>query len=465
MVATTTVIERRPSTIAVGQQETQATTWDRSLTSIGVLVAAHMALGLLVRASETAATLQALAVIALCAGTALFGRSVERLVLVTAYAVGSEVLWRMAGARVFWESGKLVVLFALGVGGLRLLRDRRGTRFALLFVACLVPGAVATVLALGPLGARQALSFNLAGPVALAVAVVFFSNVRAALPSVQRVLWALALPAVAIATVAGVGILAAGEQLQFTTESNFEASGGYGPNQVSTALGLGSLSFLLLAAVEHRLRLRAAQLLLASWMFVQALLTFSRGGVLSLVLAAAGAALAGAASPRQAVRTLVGGSAVVLVALSVVVPRVDDFTDGALSQRYDERSSTNRSVIAELELTDFLDSPVTGVGAGLGRAAAGDQRVAAHTEYTRLVAEHGIFGIAAIVLLGSLAIRTLRRSVTAGPVMVVALVLWPLVTMMHAGTRLAAVPFVFGWAQLTVVRGGSDAYGKGSLTS
>ena len=64
------------------------------------------------------------------------------------------------------------------------------------------------------------------------------------------------------------------------TQSNFETSGGFGPNQVSTILGLGMfvffVLFLLYSTTKKILILNLALTVLVSY---RAIVTFSRGGV------------------------------------------------------------------------------------------------------------------------------------------------------------------------------------------
>ena len=95
-------------------------------------------------------------------------------------------------------------------------------------------------------GARDQLSFNLAGPFALAVSVWFFGALRLTEAQRSRVLLSLAAPAVAVAAVAALRINHV-TAIDFTTESNFATSGGFMPNQVSAALGLGAAAAGLLA--------------------------------------------------------------------------------------------------------------------------------------------------------------------------------------------------------------------------
>ena len=74
---------------------------------------------------------------------------------------------------------------------------------------------------------------------------------------------------------------------------------------------------------------------------------------------------------------------------------------------------------------------------------------ASHTEFTRVLAEHGSAGVATIVLMGMLVLYALRR---AGPSlgMTVCFVTWAVAQMFYANLRIAAVPFAFAFAFVQV---------------
>src|SRR5690606_28387936 len=66
------------------------------------------------------------------------------------------------------------------------------------------------------------------------------------------------------------------------TGSNFATSGGFGPNQVSTALGIGMLVLTLrLFTKSPGLLLKIINIVLLSLVSYRAIVTFSRGGVIA----------------------------------------------------------------------------------------------------------------------------------------------------------------------------------------
>ncbi len=179
-------------------------------------------------------------------------------------------------------------------------------------------------------------------------------------------------------------------------------------------------------------------------MLGQGLLTFSRGGIYSFVLALAVFGLHLMNTPRARGRLLLifGLFGVILVA--GIYPLLDDFTGGSLSERFSDTDTTGRLEAAQVDLRAFSENLFVGVGVGqsneyhityLGHS------LAAHTEYTRLLAEHGLFGVLALlVLIWMLVNRYAANSPGFGRAMSAALAVWSASIMFHSAMRLAAIP-------------------------
>jgi O-antigen ligase len=76
----------------------------------------------------------------------------------------------------------------------------------------------------------------------------------------------------------------------------------------------------------------------------------------------------------------------------------------------------------------------------------------AHTEYTRLLAEHGLLGLMALVLLILMAIRSLRSSASRrGKALAAAMLAYFLLHLAVDATRLAAPCFAFGLSAVAIV--------------
>jgi O-antigen ligase len=122
-------------------------------------------------------------------------------------------------------------------------------------------------------------------------------------------------------------------------------------------------------------------------------------------------------------------------------------TGGTLVTRFRDLDDTHRSEIMRDDLRIFLAHPLTGVGPGEARHNRTGRPRMAHTEFTRLLAEHGALGLISalcLLLLGIGAVVRARGS--ADRALAVALVSWSCLTMLHAAMRIAAPAFAFGLA-------------------
>jgi hypothetical protein len=371
----------------------------------------------------------------------------EQVMYLAAYITGADVLWRMAGADVYWEVGKYGVAASFIVAALRLPQLSRRQLLPLLFFLLLLPSVVLIDTATGFDRVREEISFNLSGPFALAVSAFFGCRITLSPAHLRHLALALAGPVVAIAMVSLLATLGMSGG-DFTTESNFMAAGGFGPNQVSSILGLAALvAFLSLFDAEASGGFKALMLAVMILTMVQSALTFSRGGLYT----ASGAALLGSLyllrDRRSRVRLLIVALVLGVAVNSFLWPRLDAFTQGKLSTRYDDPRPTGRDVLFREDLRLWFDHPIPGVGPGGSQASRGVNGLAAHTEFSRLLAEHGLLGLAAMVTLVLMCRASLRRARDpASRALVVSLFAWSFLTMSHSAMRTVAPAFVFGLA-------------------
>jgi len=378
-----------------------------------------------------------------------------------AYIVACEVAWRMTGAQVPWEVGKYASTLLLSIALLRLRPRARWRALPMLYMVAQLP-SIGVLLARPSLTIariRDMVSFNLSGPLSLAVAAWYLSHIEIDEEQARRVMFAIIGP---ILTTGGITLLRTltATDLQFVAESNFATSGGFGPNQVSSILGLGAFLAVLLT-LRSRAPLRLAWLVpgIALFLALQAALTLSRGGLYAAGLATVAAALCMLRDHRVQRRALGVGVPALLLATALIVPRIDAFTGGALSERFADRESSGRADILAEDVRIWREHPVLGVGPGAAADERRTESTVAHTEYSRLLAEHGALGVAALVVLGLMSVDVVRRGLRSPDGAIAAgLLVWSLASMAHAGMRLAAFGLVFGLAQARFTsRRGADA--------
>jgi O-antigen ligase len=413
----------------------------------GVFLGAHVVLALAVRTASAFALIHAVA-------TMLVGliiaatRSRRQVALVVAYMAASEVLWRMAHGIPLHEFAKYAVAAVIAISLLR-FPPKHNRALAIGYLLLLLPSSYLTLSALDLDEARQQISFNLSGPLTLALCVLFFSRLKLGWHDARRLMFVVLGPVLAIATFSVISLLSH-HNVEFKNGSNSAAAGGFGPNQVSAALGLGLLfAMLLVLQRKTRWRERLPLLALAALFAIQATLTFSRGGI-GLAAAAVFVALIYLLRDRRSrIALFVVGITLAGFGYYVAYPALQSFTKGKLTERYTNTNSSNRITFAKYDLEIYRDHPAFGVGPGMATDLR-DQlglRGIAHTEFTRMFAEHGTFGALAFVLLVILAIRTMRRTDGLIPkALVGALLAWAGLFLAIDAMRLVAPSFVLGLA-------------------
>jgi hypothetical protein len=424
-----------------------------------LVLAAHALLGLTMKEVPVLARVHSLGVLALGLAFALWGKDPLKVACVGAYIVGSEVLWRMTGEAILWEYGKyaLTALFLAG-----LARRRHAGFFPLLlaYFVFLLPSAMIPLLERDFAFSRRALSFNLSGPFALVVSVFFLSTLRLTNPQVVRLLLALVSPIMGVAAICFDSTFVA-EGIEFGGSSNAAASGGFGPNQVSATLGMGILAGFLAAMLgKTNWRLKTLFSLMMLFFAVQAALTLSRTGIylagLTLLLASSYLIR----EPRVRLQLLFIVAAIAGLVYFVVYPFLDEFTGGALSAKYRAVEGSNREEIFLTDLKLWADHPLLGVGVGLSPDARAIyyKRAGSHTEFSRLLCEHGSLGLVSGLLLFLLAARRFQLVRTPhGRALTVSMLAFAFLFMLVSAMRLALPSFAFGLGFVTVVGPSSSA--------
>jgi O-antigen ligase len=453
-LATPAAHQRRVSPRRVGVlRSTAELPWTRFL----LLVLVHAILAWLMKRWPILATAHAALVLLATMALALRNASPGRLLAAMAYLVGSEVLWRMTNApRVPWEFGKYALVL-IAMAALMRRWPARPSWLPVLYFGLLVPSSFLSFGSGDFNQIRQDISFNLSGPLCLAVLMFYFSGLKLQMADLTRCYQFMILPVAGICSIASFTLLTA-EDLVFDGRSNAVASGGFAANQVSAILGLGVFVAFLYNLSPNLPRMRRGWLLGIALVFLaQCVVTFSRTG---LYLAVCSIVVALLMLSSNVNRTLAAGGTVVLVTVVMaflVWPALDRFTDGALSRRFQNTSSTGRDDIMASDLQLFFQSPLVGIGVGQSRVKRNEflgKTANAHTEFSRLLAEHGFLGLLALGLLLVVACRnawrvkfTYRGAVSAGAIT------WGMLFMMVSGMRLAAPAFLLGLSCATWVEG------------
>jgi hypothetical protein len=433
----------QPGTVRQPDKVTDQRSWPATWVVGFILI--HLPLALVMKRWSLVAGVHAVAIFAVGLWLCVMKNRPQQVAQWAAYVVGAEVLWRMCKAPIPWEFAKHSIWLVCLISMAR-FKGIRDSWLPVLYFGLLIPAGFITFIEL-PFGeARSQASFNLAGPLCLAVCALWFPFVRLTPGAFQRISTMLLAP---ICGFAFIGLLRlATIETQFSDNSNFAASGGYGPNQVSSMLALGALFAILSFFNEtHSKLLKACYVMLAILLLGQSVMTFSRTGLYLFCGSFLGAAAFLAQQKRKTLSFVLlmfvlGGAAF------AILPMLDSFTGGKLKERFEDKGLTGRDSIARLDLQIWKEHPLFGVGVGMSlysRSALGDEGPASHTEYTRLVADHGMLGLIALGLLLTMTAQAFLRA--RGPwakAVVAGCAVWSWLFMAVTGMRLAAPSFLLG---------------------
>jgi O-antigen ligase len=431
-----------------------------------IILGALLAQAILTRAMVAVPRLglvQALFLVGLT-GYVILRRQTTIAICVLAYIPNAEIVWRQTGAPIPYQFAPYLAIAISTLLVLTVLPTlTKPARAAMLYVALLIPSVVVTISVAGT-DARELISFALSGPVALMTMIAVFSQLTFHLWFYRRLLWVIIVSGMGPLMAAVTAIdeyIAANGGIEFESESNFVTSGGFGPVQVSSMMGLTALCCVLVFLVERNLAARALAFAMGIFATVLSFLTFSRGGMTATAIALALFFLVQArnAEARRRVFTVV--LVVFAIGYFVIVPRINDFTDGEFEKRFSDTSS-GRSELAVNDLEVFTDNVWFGVGPGMMKynrlgfdvcaLRSDDCRMEAssHTEFTRMLGEHGMPGLLSVVLVVWLAVLAVQRAGPSRPV-TVAMLGWAIAQMFYANFRVVGIAFAFAFAFARIV--------------
>ena len=385
----------------------------------------------------------------------------NEVLLITSYVVGTEVFLRMTGGNAVHELAKYEVIFFFILGMLYSGVSKNAIIY-LFFILLLLPGVYIGANVLGyEVDVRKAILFNILGEVTLFVSALYCFNRKVTLTQIEYIIKAIALPIVSIVIYLFLYTPSIRDVVT-GTQSNFATSGGFGPNQVSTILGLGMFCFFTLLILFSKSKLvflvHLALLLMTSF---RGIVTFSRGGVLTAI-----AMIVVLIFVLYWFANTKAKSIIVILTISSLI--IGGFvwtysvlqTGGMIENRYANKDARGREKfdklggreeIANTELIMFLENPIWGIGVGKNKEYREQMtgiEAASHNEITRLLAEHGVFGILAfmILLFTPLIFYLNNRE----HIFLISFFVFWLLTINHAAMRIAAPAFIYALTLLKV---------------
>jgi len=405
---------------------------------------AHIGLAFLIDLSETTTMVHSVSMVVI--GCFLITkRSPYGLIYFTAYVAGAEALWRASRSTLIYEYPKYVVSLFLILGLVRYGRIKLRNKAILFYFLLLIP----SIFMLDIID-RKDISYNLSGPLTLTLACFFFDGVELNRAQVKRILICLVAPIISTLVLATLGTAQAEEVTYLTVYHDKVTTAGLAANQMSSILGLGILVvFLSLLLFKDNNVSRTLRAMLVIWLAAQAFLTFSRGGIYAATVGVLAMLFFQLRDQRSRATILGLGLLVILIFVFLVFPFLDRFTAGTLATRFRDTDTTGRTEIVLSDLIVFKNNYWLGVGPGgsFGYHAMFFREANAHTEYTRLLAEHGLLGLMAMIILARIVwLRFVRKSSPGAMALIAAFTIWSLFFMAHSAMRMAAPALLLGIA-------------------
>ena len=384
----------------------------------------------------------------------------EREVLIaSAYLVGAEVFFRMTKAFIFYETGKYLIILFLIIGVFFMGFKKKSFPF-ILYILLLLPGVVVTYLGLEDEdGFRQMIMFNLSGPLCLSMAAIYCYGRTISFKRFLALLDAMVYPLLSMT----VYIYLYNPEIKdiiTSTASNSAVSGGYGPNQVATMLGLGVFILFNRLVIPYKNKLvHFIMMFFLVAMSYRALITFSRGGVVVSVIMILVFSLILYFSTNLNTKLKLSYKLIAVIgAVCAIWFYAFLQTGGLIENRYanedalgreKEDITTGRSELLSTDFQAFVENPLTGIGVGNVKGLYIDKLniyLPSHNELSRLISEHGLLGIFALLILIITPIVSKlygRKNIYFYP-----LLLFCLLTISHSSMRIAAPAFIYGLSLL-----------------
>ncbi len=386
----------------------------------------------------------------------------NEVLFVSAYLVGSEVFLRMTGGNILYEFSKYGVMMFLFLGMYYSGFSKNAIPFWI-YLLLLFPGIIVATETLNlKSDLRTSLAFNISGPACLGVAAIYNYNRKILFSQLNSMLLAMGLPIIST-TMYLILYTPDLKTILTSTGSNLETSGGFGPNQVATLLGIGMFIFFSRLILESRTKLMfVINLIIIFNISYRGLVTFSRGGMITGLLMILILIFFLYKNTKGEGKYKLNILLVLfLIGFAMTWVYTSNQTGGLIDKRYanqdatgkvKESQFTGREEILDSEIEAFLDSPVFGIGVAKGleirEEKTGGEIITSHNEVSRTFAEHGTLGIMALLIVFLTPIF-LYLDNKQNIYMFCFLVFW-LLTINHAAMRIAAPAFVYSLSLLKV---------------
>ena len=385
----------------------------------------------------------------------------NEVLIVAAYIIGAEVMLRMTDGMFINEYAKYNVILLMVLGMIYSGFSKYSFPYWL-FLLFLIPGVFYGISQLNfETNIRKAIAFNISGPATLGFAALYCFDREITFEQIKKMIIALGYPIVAI-TLYLFLYTPSVKDVVIGTYSNFQTSGGFGPNQMSTILGLGTFVYFFNTFFNSKTKtILLINIILTTVIAYRGIVTFSRGGMLTgaiMIICLVILAYNKLNKQGQAKLLLIIITTILLSGFIWLYSSVQ--TGGLIDKRYanqdakgreKESKLTGREILIESELEMFWENPILGVGVGKNKEYREEMigiSAASHNEISRMLAEQGMLGVFCLLILFITPFILYLNN--RNNIFILSFYLFCILTINHAAMRLAAPAFIYALSLLKV---------------
>ncbi|WP_282073719.1 O-antigen ligase family protein [Polaribacter atrinae] len=396
----------------------------------------------------------------------------EEAFLFASYLVGAEIFLRMVGGTILYETGKYGVALFLLLGIFFGPFKQKFSVHYLFYILLLLLGVVFTQVPEGE-SLRNNIVFNLSGPIVLGICAMYFYYRSIRKQELLDALFFMLLPLFSMITYLYFRTPDL-KEIVFGTSANFEASGGFGPNQVATAIGLGIVIIVIFLLLKEKLSgytfLDAFFLI---YFIYRGLLTFSRGGILTAVIALLLFSFFFILYKKISFQILFKYLIIIVFFIISIWLYTSNVTGGMIDNRYANKNargiekkdiSTGRIDILVSQFANFYEHPLgIGVGNGKYERMKSNERItaASHNEVGRLIEEHGIIGFVLLLLLLLVPLLNFFQSNNFKKAFIIMFYMIWFLTINHSAMRVALPGFMYALSLIRITNIENDLIDEG----
>lgn len=385
----------------------------------------------------------------------------EEVVIFSSYLAGAEVFIRMTNGFILYETGKYAIIIFLFLGILIGEFKQRFSIQYIYYILLLLLGIIFTQVPEGE-SLRKSILFNLSGPILLGIAALYFYQRPIDKEKLLDSLFFMLLPLFSMVSYLYFRTPDL-KEIVFGGEANFATSGGFGPNQVVTAIGLGIFIITVFILIKKKL----TGYLFLDYIFLiyfvyRGLLTFSRGGIFTVTGALLVFSLFYLIHRRVSIGVFLKYILTAGFFILAIWIYTSDITGGMLNNRYTGKNAagvqkditTGRSDILVIQFENFLENPL-GIGVGNGKYERQNKienvTATSHNEVGRLLEEHGIIGLILLTILLTVPLFNFFRSSNYQRAFIISFYIFWFLTINHSAMRIALPGFIYGLSLIRII--------------